>query len=64
MQVRNYDSEPNLEYLFHARSVAIIGLSSDTSRMNIGQSYLEALLASDTKGRFMRWVLAVVKYLA
>ena len=51
MRGRNSDGEPNLEYLFHARSVAIIGLSSDTSRMNIGQNYLQSLLSLGYKGK-------------
>ena len=51
MQVRNYDSEPNLEYLFHPRSIAIIGVSSDTSGINIGQSYLQSLLSFGYKGK-------------
>jgi len=51
MESRNYANELELDYLFHPQSLAIIGLSSDSNRMNIGQEYLQALLSFGYKGK-------------
>lgn len=40
----------NLDYLFHPRSIAIAGVSSDASRPNVGRNYVEALLSFGYKG--------------
>jgi len=41
----------SLDYLFHPGSIAIPGVSSDTSKLNAGRTFLEALIDSGFRGR-------------
>ncbi|RJQ40518.1 MAG: hypothetical protein C4555_01465 [Dehalococcoidia bacterium] len=44
-------ASPRFEYLFHPRSIAVVGVSTDFSRVGPGRMYVEALLGSGFKGK-------------
>lgn len=43
-------SKPRLEYLFHPRHIAVVGVSTDMSRIGPGRMFTEALLTASFKG--------------
>ena len=51
MADNNYDDKPSLDYLFHPDSIAIVGVSTDKTRIASGQVYLESLLSGGFKGK-------------
>lgn len=42
---------PALEYLFHPRSIAIVGVSRDLTKWNWGREFLESILEAGYKGK-------------
>ena len=46
-----HNSKPNLEYLFHPESIAVVGVSSDLTKMNQGRGYLESMIRGGYKGK-------------
>lgn len=42
--------EPRLEYLFHPKNVAVVGVSTNLTRVGPGRMYVEALLDAGFKG--------------
>ncbi len=47
----SYSDKPALEYLFHPRSIAIVGVSSNMEKWNSGREFLESLICADFKGK-------------
>jgi len=48
---KNLDSMPNLEYLFHPSSIAIVGVSHDLKKVADGRLFLSALIDFGFKGK-------------
>jgi len=48
---KNTDINQKIEYLFHPKSIAIVGVSPDTTRVVGGRVFLNALINYDYKGR-------------
>ena len=51
MPKNTHASKPRLEYLFHPRHVAVVGVSTDMSRIGPGRIFVEALLTAGFKGK-------------
>ena len=51
MDTRNLSRKQELEYLFHPRSIAIVGVSTDMKKAVTGRLFLESLTDADFKGR-------------
>jgi acyl-CoA synthetase (NDP forming) len=51
MADHGYDDKQSLEFLFHPESIAIVGVSTDKTRIASGQVYLESLLGVGFKGK-------------
>ncbi|MEE8618562.1 MAG: CoA-binding protein, partial [Dehalococcoidales bacterium] len=47
---KNHNDKLSLEYLFHPKSIAVVGVSTDTTRIASGQIFLRALLDTKFKG--------------
>ena len=43
--------KPQLEYLFHPRHIAVVGVTTDMSRISPGRMFTEALLTTGFKGK-------------
>lgn len=43
--------EQNLEYLFHPQSIAVAGVSTDSTKINVGRRYVHNLLDCGFKGK-------------
>jgi acyl-CoA synthetase (NDP forming) len=48
---KNHNDKLSLEYLFHPKSIAVVGVSTDTTRIASGQIFLRALLDTKFKGK-------------
>ena len=44
-------NEPDLEYLFHPKSIAIAGISSDPTKFSGGRQYMQSLLEAGYSGK-------------
>ena len=51
MPKNTHANKPRLEYLFHPRHVAVVGVSADTSRIGPGRLFVEAILTAGFKGK-------------
>ncbi len=51
MQSKNSYDKPALDYLFHPRSIAIVGVSTKTNKLNPAQIFIEPLLNCGYKGK-------------
>ncbi|MFC2069901.1 acetate--CoA ligase family protein [Chloroflexota bacterium] len=49
-EIEGNDKEPALEFIFHPRSIAIAGVSTDPQGMGIGNSFVKRLRESGYKG--------------
>lgn len=44
-------NKPNLDYLFHPRTIAVIGVGNETNRRNAGRGFVESLIDIGFKGK-------------
>ena len=51
MQSKHLDTKQSLDYLFHPRSIAIVGVSTDMNRLGGGRGFLESLIDIGFKGK-------------
>jgi len=47
----SHNGKLSLEYLFHPKSIAVVGVSSDLTKMNRGREYLESMIRNGYKGK-------------
>ncbi len=51
IESKNYNDKLSLDYLFHPNSIAIVGVSTDTTKIASGQVFLESLIVAGFKGK-------------
>ncbi|GAF67460.1 unnamed protein product, partial [marine sediment metagenome] len=51
IESKDYNDKPSLDYLFHPNSIAIVGVSTDTTKIASGQVFLESLIVVGFKGK-------------
>lgn len=51
MESKNHNDKLSLDFLFHPNSIAVVGVSTDTTRLASGQVFLRALIDAGFKGK-------------
>ncbi len=49
--IKDYNDKLSLDYLFHPNSIAIVGVSTDATKIASGQVFLESLIIAGFKGK-------------